>query len=191
MENNWIPTRGWRFDPSDNDILNILENYVTGRANPPQSTFNFANFYGDITNPSALFAVAVGDPANPTIKYFVNTVKDKISVSSSSGFYWKRENQLIGIINEVTGENRGFKKSIKLFQKGVDSDELMWIMTEYSLNSNTPGVEEDLKNEVICRVRRILTSNPKVRPNNSKKPKPNNNKRRKMKIADIDLQLKL
>ncbi|XP_060189349.1 uncharacterized protein LOC132618298 [Lycium barbarum] len=155
MADNWIPTRGWMFDPSDTEMLDILEDYATGRASPPQATINFADVYGDI-NPSVFFARAVGDPSNPTVKYFVTTTKE-ISASRFSKSFWKEDSQPIGIINEATGEKRGFKKRMKL-----QMDNSRWIMMEYSLNSNIPGVQEDLKNEVICRVRRIPTNNPEA-----------------------------
>ncbi|XP_055826481.1 uncharacterized protein LOC129894907 [Solanum dulcamara] len=147
------------------------------------------DLYGDIINPSALFAGAAGDPSNPTIKYFVTTTKEKISISSL-GLSWKKDNQLIGIINEATGENKGFKRCIKLFQKGKGSNDLVWIITEYSLNSNTPGVDEDLKNEVVCRVRSIPINNPKAQAQHQKEAQAQQQQEEEDE-ADIDLQLKL
>ncbi|XP_060188238.1 uncharacterized protein LOC132617285 isoform X1 [Lycium barbarum] len=115
-----------------------------------------------------------GDPSNPTVKYFVTTTKE-ISASGFSKSSWKEDSQPIGIINEATGG--GFKKCMK-FQR----DNSRWIIMEYLLNLNTPGVQEDLKNEVICRVRRIPINNP-VGPTSTFRQYQRGNNRRKMKLT--------
>lgn len=154
------PPPGWKFHPTDVELLHFLQEYFRG-IKPPTNVIRKLELYR--VNLREMFDTLTGDPSEPNTKY---VIVDEINVRSSpkidrnvGDFYWKDLGKSAIIEGgEVPGRWRMFSLIRKTGNGGPLENAVKYRMMAYSIDAAIIRPAK-FKNTVICKLIKIQTEN--------------------------------